>query len=84
MANKTYFGFALADSMFDVAGDCRIERRVLTVEDAKGLIEAGVLSCLNKWHTATVEAMAARYGISVEVFRKSLLLSHSITGIQSS
>ncbi len=57
----------VSDSMFDPAGDCRIERCVLGVEDAKKIIAAGVTSCLNRSHTATVEAMVSRFGIFVEV-----------------
>jgi len=60
----TYFGFALADSMF--AGDCSIVRRSLTLEQAKEFIAQGVIPCLNPSHTATVAVMRA-HGIEVEI-----------------
>lgn len=63
---KVFFGFALADSMFD--GDCLISRKTLNVEDVKELVEAGELTpCLNPSHKATIEAMRERFGISVEI-----------------
>ena len=61
-----YFGFALADSMF--AGDCNIERRILTAEDVKKMAEAGELTpCLNPSHQPTISAAKQRYGIEVEI-----------------
>jgi hypothetical protein len=61
----TYFGFALADSMF--AGDCVIRRRVLSVEQVKALVAEGVQSCCNPSHQATIDAMRQRYGIDVPI-----------------
>jgi hypothetical protein len=61
----TYFGFALADSMFN--GDCTITRRVLSVEEVKERIVQGVESCLNPSHKATIDAMRARFGIEVAI-----------------
>ena len=61
----TYFGFALASPMF--AGNCVIRRTVLTTEEATEIIEAGVSPCLNPSHVATIDAMRARYGISVDI-----------------
>lgn len=72
---KTYFGFALADSMFDAAGNCQINRQVLTEDEAKRQIAAGIISCLNPSHTATIEAMGSRYGISVEIPEKAPIVS---------
>lgn len=63
--NKTYFGFALADGMFQ--GDCAIERKVLTVDEAKGIIAQGVESCLNPSHKATIDAMNSKFGIEVAI-----------------
>lgn len=60
-----YFGFAVADGMF--AGDCEITRRVLTLDEAKTIIEHGVTPCLNPSHTATIKAMTACFGIDVAV-----------------
>lgn len=60
-----YFGFALADSMFQ--GNCRIERQTLGVEDAKAMIQAGVEPCLNPSHASTIEAMRGRFGIDVPI-----------------
>ena len=60
---KTFFGFALADSMFD--GACTIERRPLSVEEVRELVQQGLESCLNPSHRATIDAMRERYGIEV-------------------
>lgn len=65
MAKLVYFGFALADSMF--AGDCKIERKQFTQEEAVEMIKQGVVPCLNPSHEATINAMKARYGINVEI-----------------
>jgi len=62
---KTYFAFALADSMF--AGDCTITRRVLSVEEVKALVAQGVESCCNPSHKATIDAMRTRFGIDVSI-----------------
>lgn len=60
---KVFFGFALADSMF--VGNCRIERKEISVDEAKNLIAQGVVSCCNPSHQATINAMQARFGIEV-------------------
>ena len=61
---KTFFGFALADSMFD--GACTIERRPISVEEVRELVEQGAVEpCLNPSHRATIDAMRVRYGIEV-------------------
>ena len=62
---KTYFGFALADSMF--RGSCTIDRRSISVEEVKERIAQGVESCCNPSHKATIDAMTARYGIEVSI-----------------
>lgn len=61
----TFFGFALADSMFQ--GDALIQRRTLTIEEVMALIEAGVEPCLNPSHAATISAMEGRFGIHVPI-----------------
>jgi hypothetical protein len=61
----TYFGFALADSMF--AGDCVIRRRMLSADEAKALVDKGVESCLNPSHQPTIDAMRKKYGIDVPI-----------------
>ena len=60
-----YFGFALADSMFN--GDCTITRSVLDINQVRDIIRAGVTPCLNPSHTATIDAMRTRYGIDVPI-----------------
>ena len=65
MSKKIFFGFAIADSMFN--GDVATVRREVSADEAKGLIEAGVEPCLNPSHTATIAAMTARYGIDVKI-----------------
>lgn len=61
----TFFGFALADSMFQ--GDVQIARRTLTIEAVRELVSVGVVPCLNPSHVATINAMEARYGLVVEI-----------------
>ncbi len=61
----TYFGFALADSMFK--GDCTISRRGISVEEVKDRVVRGVESCLNPSHAATIAAMRSRFGIEVAI-----------------
>ena len=64
MAN-IFFGFALAASMF--ANNCTITHKLLTTEEAKAMIAAGVTPCLNPSHQATIAAMQQRFGINVEI-----------------
>lgn len=62
---KTFFGFALADSMF--SGDVTIRRRVLSVDEVRSLVGQGVESCLNSSHAATIAAMREKFGIDVVI-----------------
>lgn len=59
-----YFGFALADSMFQ---DGLITRRTLSINEVKSLINAGVESCCNPSHGATINAMNNRFGLEVAI-----------------
>ena len=63
---KTYFGFAVADSMFPHSAECTILRRELDVEAAREMI-AGAIPCLNPSHQATIAAMRERFGIDVAI-----------------
>ena len=63
--STTYFGFALADSMF--GGKCTIKRRSLSVDEVRALVEQGVEPCLNPSHSTTIDAMRARFGIDVSI-----------------
>ena len=60
-----FFGFALADSMFN--GNCSIVRRQLTVEEVSAKVAAGVASCCNPSHQATIDAMRARFDLNVDI-----------------
>lgn len=62
---KTFFGFALADSMFN--RDCVISRRTLSVEEVKERVTQGVESCCNPSHSSTINAMRSRFGINVSI-----------------
>ena len=65
-ANITFFGFALADSMF--SSDCAIVRTAIDHEEVKRMAENGELTpCLNPSHAATIAAMRERFGIEVEI-----------------
>lgn len=62
--NKTFFGFALANSMF--GGDCTIKREMMGVEEVKAM-EQELIPCLNPSHQATIDAMRQRFGIEVPI-----------------
>ena len=62
---KTYFGFGIAPSMFPNA--CNIRKETLTVEQAKEIIGAGVVSCLNPSHKASIDVLENRFGVKVEI-----------------
>lgn len=60
-----YFGFAVADSMFN--GDCMIKRQSITEHEVKAMVEAGVEPCINLSHAATIAAMTERFGITIAI-----------------
>ena len=63
---KTYFGFAIANSMF--VGYCNIRRRLIDAEEVqKALAGENVISCVNKSHEATIAAAKSRFGLEVPV-----------------
>lgn len=64
MSLKTYFGFALADSMFE---DGAIQRRTLSVDEVRVLVSVGVVSCCNPSHEATIHAMRDRFSLEVAI-----------------
>ena len=59
-----FFGFALADSMFS---DGLITRRTLSIDEVKTLVTAGVVSCCNPSHQATITAMQSRFNLEVAI-----------------
>lgn len=61
----TFFGFAIADSMF--SGTITLARRELAMYEVKQVIEQGVEPCLNPSHQATIDAAYKRYGIEVQI-----------------
>lgn len=67
---KYFFGFALANSMFDGVQEesASIELRRLTPQQVREMARDGVLiPCLNPSHRATIDAMHTRFGIYVEI-----------------
>ena len=62
--NTTFFGFALADSMF--ASDCTISRKSMTLDEVQAQI-GDCVPCLNPSHTATIDAMNVRFGLKVAI-----------------
>lgn len=60
-----YFGFALADSMFD--GNVTIKREMLSIDDVRQLVEGGVEPCLNPSHEATIKAMNEKFNLDVAI-----------------
>lgn len=66
---KTFFGFGIAPSMFPTT--CTIRKETLSVEQAKGIIAEGVVSCLNPSHKASIDVMESRFGVNVEIPTKA-------------
>ena len=64
--SKTYFGFALADSMFGT-NDISISRVRLDIEEVKKEIEVGVEPYLNPSHAATITAIRSLFGINLPI-----------------
>ncbi len=62
---NTFFGFALADSMFE--GDVVISRHTLNENQVSMKVAQGVISCCNPSHYATILAMRERYGFNIEI-----------------
>lgn len=66
-SSVTFFGFALADSMFGEYSGL-IARKTLTPDEVREMAEAGALTpCINPSHSATIDAMRRRYGIDVAI-----------------
>ena len=76
MNTKIFFGFGIAPSMFPQT--CNIRKETLSVEQARETIAAGVVSCLNPSHKASIEVLNTRFGISVEIPPKapSVVVQH--------
>ena len=65
----TYFGFALADSMFASLPDgTGIRRFVRTPDQVRETIRQGVVPCLNPSHAATIAAMLFLAGDSNTIY----------------
>lgn len=63
---KTYFGFALADSMFPAT--CEMIRHPLSVQSVDWLLRDGPVEfCLNPSHVPTIEAARSRFGLEIQV-----------------
>ena len=63
---KVYFGFAVADSMFQ-GDEVTISRSMLDINAVKFLVRKGVIPCLNPSHVPTIKAMKEKFGIDVEI-----------------
>lgn len=61
---RIFFGFALADSMFE--GDCVVTRKVVDAAFVRKKA-AGLIPCLNPSHQATIDAMRRRFSIEIAV-----------------
>ncbi len=61
----TFFGFAIADSMFPPV--CNVSRKPISLREAKEVLEnEKVEFCLNPSHAPTVEA-AKKLGLKIEI-----------------
>lgn len=72
--SKTYFGFAVADSMFS-GEHVNLRRETVSVERVREFVAAGVIPALNPSHKATISAMRARYGLDVAIPERAPLVS---------
>jgi hypothetical protein len=64
----TFFGFAIADSMFPA--NCTVTRTPLALPEFVSALSAGVTSCCNGSHAATVTALnsiLANHGVTVDI-----------------
>lgn len=64
---RTFFGFAVADSMFPRSAECTIRRRELDADTVRRVVADGVVPCLNPSHRAMIAAMRTRFGIDVPI-----------------
>ncbi len=60
----TYFGFAVADSMFPAT--CSVRRERLTVEQVRELL-AGAVMALNPSHKPTIDAAITRFALPITI-----------------
>ena len=70
---KTYFGFAVADGMFP--SNCTVSRRPLSVSEVNDIVAAGIESCCNPSHAATIAAMKGRFGLEVAIPEKAPMVA---------
>lgn len=60
----TFFGFAIADSMFPQT--CTVTRKSLTVDEVRGKLPTAQM-CLNPSHKPTIDAAMQKYGLAITV-----------------
>jgi len=68
----TYFGFAIADSMFPES--CILVKSTINPESVAHYL-VGAVPCLNPSHQATIKAMQDRFQVHVEIPEKPPLVS---------
>jgi hypothetical protein len=71
---KTYFGFGLSDSMFPTS-PVTISRRDISAGDVREMVRAGVVSCLNPTHAASIAVMRERFGLDVPIPEKAPIVA---------
>ncbi len=63
---KTVVGLAMSSTMFE--GDVIISRKVISADQAKEIISSReIVSCFNRSHETTIEALRTRFEIEVEI-----------------
>lgn len=65
MSATTYFGFAFSPAMLGSLPS-NVDFQEQEIDSAMGEIEAAV-SCLNPSHTATIDALGSRFGITATI-----------------
>jgi hypothetical protein len=64
----TFFGFAIADSMFPAT--CQVARSAITVEEVKEKL-SNCEMCLNPSHVPTIDAARNKFGLDIQVPEKA-------------
>lgn len=74
---KTYFGFAISDSMFP--SEANAVKTEISVEQIRNLANAGELTpCLNPSHKATIDVMESRFDIHVNIPERAPMVSLNV------
>lgn len=69
---STFFGFAIADSMFPA--ECNVSRKTLTVDEVRGKLPTAQM-CVNPSHKPTIDAAVQKFGLAITVPEKAPMVA---------